>query len=917
MAYDYASFSTLAGPLQEPPARGEYHVAYRKIMVGRHLYQVLPQLIATVGLSSLFFVWLIQPAHYPHARYLPTAVQVGNTVMFWLIVVTEGIRLLNSITLCWSAFIMRNPIPVRPPTGLRVAFTTTIVPSKEPLDVVRDTLIAARNIKHDSTIDVWLLDEGNDPAVRAMCAEIGIHHFSRKGIERWNTGRGRFRAKTKHGNHNAWLDAHGDGYDVVLSVDPDHIPLPNFAERMLGYFRDPNVAFVVGPQVYGNFRHYLTRGAEAQNYMFHSVVQRAANRFACGMFVGTNHAYRVETWRQIGGFQDSITEDLATSFAVHGARNPTTRHRWTSVYTPDVIAVGEGPATWTDFFSQQLRWARGANEVLVTEAASRMRRLSWGPRLHYATLMLHYPTVALTWILGMMLTTTYMALGSTGVVVHVSAWLALYFDVFAARLLLYFWLRRFNTSPHEEAGSAGMSGIFVSVLCTPFYSTALVGAVFRRKLGFVVTPKGDQASPDRLMTFRKHLFWAAWSGGSITAAAVLGHLYPANMVWVSLSLVTCLIPIGLWGLEPILAPRRAKAPNPLPAAHVPAPRQAAEAAWPIPGPGSEPSTRPGAPAGRGATSVMRPASPAAQRRAAADDPVTEEVPAVVAAGFRDPVTEEVELSDGLTADDGLTMDTVTIVGARPQGAPPRGPAAQPGGPVPAGISGRDRTPAGAGAGADSAASNGAATDVDGPTLLLSAAEVAAVTARAATTGASGGRPGRGGESDRDGESGQDREHSQDQEHSQDRDRDNDTVITRALPDSPARLPKDPGRSDEERAREHLAASRPVRTDAARGGKGGSGHDDAGDHRAGDGPDRRGARPSTPPIPVGERVSAGRTPAAASSYAEQETVITARREELAGVGAAVGDQPAYVEDVTMRLTPRRRRVSLDGLLEELG
>ncbi|WP_235486163.1 hypothetical protein, partial [Frankia sp. AvcI1] len=37
------------------------------------------------------------------------------------------------------------------------------MPAKEPLDVVRDTLIAARNIRHDSTIDVWLLDEGDDP----------------------------------------------------------------------------------------------------------------------------------------------------------------------------------------------------------------------------------------------------------------------------------------------------------------------------------------------------------------------------------------------------------------------------------------------------------------------------------------------------------------------------------------------------------------------------------------------------------------------------------------------------------------------------------------------------------------------------------------------------------------------------------
>ncbi|WP_237703024.1 MULTISPECIES: glycosyltransferase family 2 protein [Protofrankia] len=507
---------------------------------------VLPLLIATVGLSSLFFVWLIQPGHFPKSRYLPTPVRIGNLVMFWTIVVSEGIRLLNSVTLCWAAYIMRNPVPVRPPAGLRIAFTTTIVPSKEPLDVVRDTLIAARQIRYGTPIDIWLLDEGNDPTVRQMCKDLGVNHFSRKGVERWNQPKGRFRAKTKHGNHNSWLDAHGASYDVVLSVDPDHIPLPNFASRMLGYFRDPDVAFVVGPQVYGNFHSFLTRGAEAQNYMFHSVIQRAANRFDCGMFVGTNHAYRVSAWRQIGGFQDSITEDLATSFAVHGEHQPTSGRHWKSVYTPDVVAVGEGPATWTDFFSQQLRWARGSNEVMVTESVRRLRKLPWGHRLHYSTLMLHYPTVALTWLMGMMLTVSYMALGSTGVTVQISSWMALYIDVAVTRLLLYIWLRRFNISPHEEKGTAGISGIFVSMLCTPFYSTAFVGALLRRPLGFVVTPKGQSASPDRLLTFRKHIFWATISGLSVAAAVGFGHVYPANMVWAALSLIICLLPIFMW-----------------------------------------------------------------------------------------------------------------------------------------------------------------------------------------------------------------------------------------------------------------------------------------------------------------------------------------------------------------------------------
>jgi cellulose synthase/poly-beta-1,6-N-acetylglucosamine synthase-like glycosyltransferase len=551
--YDYDAFSQLTGPIQQPflGLGGSYEMRYRRTMTHRDRLRIFPLLLFTLLLSSLFFLWLIQPAHYPNTnQYLGTVLRVANITMFVAIVVTEGLRLLNSMALCWSAWLMRDPIPVSPEPGHRIAFTTTFVPSKEPLEIVRRTLTAARRINYDGLLEVWLLDEGNDPDARRMCRELGVRHFSRHGHSEWNTRKGTFKARTKHGNHNAWLAAHGDDYDFVLSVDPDHIPQRNFAERMLGYFRDPDVAFVVGPQVYGNFDNFLTRAAEAQNYMFHSVVQRSANRWECGMFVGTNHAYRVSAWKQVGGFQDSITEDLATSLVVHGARNVSTGRNWKSVYTPDVLAVGEGPASWTDFFSQQLRWARGANEVLVTTAAGSMRRLSWMRRLHYSTIMLHYPTIALTWLLGMLLTFLYMVLGSTGIAVHVSSWLALYVDVFLARLVLYFWFRKYNVSPHEEPGTGGISGIFVSVLCTPMYSAAFTGAVLRRPLGFVVTPKGENASPDRMRTFRKHAFWSVWSIVLIVVAASLGHVYSANMIWACASFLVCILPILMWRSKP-------------------------------------------------------------------------------------------------------------------------------------------------------------------------------------------------------------------------------------------------------------------------------------------------------------------------------------------------------------------------------
>ena len=100
-----------------------------------------------------------------------------------------------------------------------------------------------------------------------MCADLGVHHFSRRRARAWNRPSGAFKAKSKHGNYNAWLEAHGDDYDFFLGVDPDHVPRPNFAELFLGYFRDPDVAFVVGPQVYGNYDNFVVRAAESQQFL--------------------------------------------------------------------------------------------------------------------------------------------------------------------------------------------------------------------------------------------------------------------------------------------------------------------------------------------------------------------------------------------------------------------------------------------------------------------------------------------------------------------------------------------------------------------------------------------------------------------------------------------------------------------------
>jgi cellulose synthase/poly-beta-1,6-N-acetylglucosamine synthase-like glycosyltransferase len=545
--YDYKAFSVLAGRLTTPSGL-PYKVAYQRISNRKDAVKTVLLAVANVTIEISFLVWLLLSLLSPIWDKSATlgATFIGLLVCIFII---ESFRLVSIVSFAFSALVARNPVPVRPSPNKRVAFTTAIVPSKEPFEMVQQTLLAMKKVSYQGQLDVWLLDEGNDPAIKRACKAMGVKHFSRKGKAKWNMPAGRFKAKTKHGNYNAWLIDQGHRYDYVLSVDSDHVPRSNYAGRMLGYFRDEDVAFVVGPQVYANMDTVIARGAESQSYVFQATIQRAANAYNAAMFVGTNHAYRVKTLLDIGGFQDSITEDLITGLTIHGTRNPDTGNYWKSVYTPDVLAVGEGPSSWTDFFSQQLRWSRGANEILLTRFAGLFVRLPWRAKLHYGLIIWCYPAAALTWSVGIAVSMLYLFLGTTGVGLHDKTWLALYVDVLAAQVLLYAWLRKYNVSPHEPKGSFGVSGILLSIFAAPMYAYSLYCTLARKQSAFVVTPKGDSASPDTWGTFKYHLMWAGLVTWFLGYSALIGNTHPSVKIWCTLALAACLTPLVMWRIS--------------------------------------------------------------------------------------------------------------------------------------------------------------------------------------------------------------------------------------------------------------------------------------------------------------------------------------------------------------------------------
>jgi cellulose synthase (UDP-forming) len=532
--------SEVAGPLQ--PAASV--VGYQQVVTRHQLVTMVTAGAVHIGTTMALLVYILWPSHLPllhHGRPVYNILAVAGLGVLVGVLLIAGFR--SWVTTYFLAN-ARDPIPMRAQPGLRVAVLTTIVPGKEPMELVLTTLRAMKRIRHDGEMDVWLLDEGNSPEVRARCEELGVRHFSRKGVEQWNQPSGPFKAKTKHGNHNSWRAEHAARYDVVAQMDPDHVPFPHFLERTLGYFSDPDVGFVVAPQVYGNMAEsFVARGSAQMSYIFHGITQRGANKFGAPILIGTNHLYRPSTFDVIGGYQDSIIEDHLTAIVVYGNQNPETGNHWKGVYTPDVLAVGEGPVTYSDWFSQQKRWAYGIWEVIRQHSFRAIPAMPLrSQRISFITLQTHYPFAGLTWLGGILLFMLYLLGGISVTRLSVTVWVGLFTANTVVGFALFQMMRRFNLAEHERK-SWNLTGMALDLITGPVFCAAAVAQLAGRPLVYVVTAKGSAATGDTWRTFRAHLLWLATAVASIATGLALHHDYPTLHFWAATVALICLAPM--------------------------------------------------------------------------------------------------------------------------------------------------------------------------------------------------------------------------------------------------------------------------------------------------------------------------------------------------------------------------------------
>jgi cellulose synthase (UDP-forming) len=358
-------------------------------------------------------------------------------------------------------------MPVHRPAsrGRSVAIFTTSSPG-EPLAMFERTLAACARVSYPHT--TYLLDDTRDPRFREVAERHGAVWLELVGIP-----------GAKAGKINRALSL--TEKELILVLDPDHIPFPEFLDRVLGQFDDAKVGFVQVSQAYYNQgRSFTAAGAAEQTYAFYGPGQMGLHGHGACVAIGANCTFRRAALESIGGHGIGLAEDLVTAIRLHAAG-------WRSVYLPEVLSRGLVPEDIGSFYRQQLKWARGVYEVAFSELPHLFGRLRWRQRLSYLTIGTYY-LCGLTTFVFMTLPYLYLWTGVQPATMHFAEFLAAGFPVAAIGVVMYMAVQRWLCDPRMERGTH-WRGFMLKVACWPVYATGTLLAIVRADIPYIPTAK--------------------------------------------------------------------------------------------------------------------------------------------------------------------------------------------------------------------------------------------------------------------------------------------------------------------------------------------------------------------------------------------------------------------------------------------
>lgn len=390
----------------------------------------------------------------------------------------------TQLVINWYLYLMAQQPPGEPAKLPDLSVDVFVTACGEAYQMVESTLQAAcaMRVKHAT----WLLDDGDDPQLAALAKSLGAGYLTRAD-----------RQDAKAGNLNAALQRTQN--EVVVIFDIDHQPEANFLERSLGPFADPAMGFVQVMLTFANVKEsWVAKAAVETSLEYYNPTSLGAARIGGATLMGSNALIRRAALESIDGYQTGLAEDLATSLRLHAAG-------WKSAYVAEPLAPGLAPPSFSAWFVQQMKWARGVFEQLVASYPKLFKRLTWGQRISYAFRMTRYwigPVVAV----HMFATIAVLIFGNAATrdafhdyLIHLAPLAA------ADTLIRYLGLQRWH---HQMMQRTSLLRAVVLVYATwPIYLAAWLMALFRIDLAFKPTPKS--------MDGRLHPVWLLPQGIAI------------------------------------------------------------------------------------------------------------------------------------------------------------------------------------------------------------------------------------------------------------------------------------------------------------------------------------------------------------------------------------------------------------------
>jgi cellulose synthase (UDP-forming) len=406
--------------------------------------------------------------------------------LYWLETVTLFYQTTLLPTFFWR-FVgrMRKPIEIPAPPHMRVALITPCVPAHESLDVIRAQLDALRNVTYPH--DSWILDEGGSQEVRELAAMYGVKYFTRRGIERFNQPAPPFQAATKAGNVNAWLahvDELGLDYQVFVQLDIDHRPRLDYLDRVLGYFRDPKVAWVQAPSVCGNLHNWAARGLAEQDLIFQGPLQMGFYGATQTPFIiGSHTSYRTDAIREIGGFQPTRAEDHLDTVVLAA-------HGYIGVFVPEVIASGDGPHDLATYLRQQFAWAYSMIQIFFQHMPRLIRHYTPGQAIQFLICQSWYTlwsvSLAILWALPAVALLMHRPIAAVGF----WRFLVYFLPLILVSSLMWCEARRWF---QPRGLRLSWRGVLLQTARWPVVLWALINVIFGIKRPYMITPKGKAA----------------------------------------------------------------------------------------------------------------------------------------------------------------------------------------------------------------------------------------------------------------------------------------------------------------------------------------------------------------------------------------------------------------------------------------